>query len=184
MPRAEGIRWSQRAPSRWISPDVTSSRPAIMRSRVDLPQPDGPTRTVNEPSSTTRSMPWMTSSRLEALADGPSVQAFPSTAPSRETGRQGGRPAFSVRRPPRRTTSPSRPASRPSTVTAPGKPGRPSCAIVSSPPLTTRLTVAALQLDLTPAASGRPEIDAVAGTRRAEADLAFRAGRRTGRPRH
>ena len=27
---------------------------------MDLPQPDGPTKTTNEPSSTTRSTPWMT----------------------------------------------------------------------------------------------------------------------------
>ena len=30
---------------------MTSSRPAIIRSNVDLPQPDGPTKTVKEPSS-------------------------------------------------------------------------------------------------------------------------------------
>ena len=34
-----------------ISPAVMSSSPAIMRSSVDLPQPDGPTRTTNSPSS-------------------------------------------------------------------------------------------------------------------------------------
>src|SRR6476619_5371830 len=32
-----------------IVPAVTSSRPAIIRSNVDLPQPDGPTRTRNSP---------------------------------------------------------------------------------------------------------------------------------------
>ena len=31
-------------------PEFTSSRPASMRSDVDLPQPDGPTRTRNSPS--------------------------------------------------------------------------------------------------------------------------------------
>ena len=35
--------WSSMA----ISPSVMSSRPAIMRSVVDLPQPDGPTSTTN-----------------------------------------------------------------------------------------------------------------------------------------
>ena len=30
-------------------PEVTSSRPAISRSSVDLPQPDGPTKTQNSP---------------------------------------------------------------------------------------------------------------------------------------
>src|SRR6478609_8934973 len=34
-----------------IVPAVTSSRPAIIRSSVDLPQPDGPTRTRNSPLS-------------------------------------------------------------------------------------------------------------------------------------
>jgi hypothetical protein len=32
-------------------PEVTSSSPAIRRSSVDLPQPDGPTKTTNSPSS-------------------------------------------------------------------------------------------------------------------------------------
>src|SRR6201987_2668833 len=34
-----------------IVPEVMFSRPASMRSRVDLPQPEGPTRTTNSPSS-------------------------------------------------------------------------------------------------------------------------------------
>ena len=34
-----------------ISPLVTSSRPAIMRRIVVLPQPDGPTSTMNSPFS-------------------------------------------------------------------------------------------------------------------------------------
>ncbi len=33
-----------------IVPDVTVSRPAIMRSVVDFPQPDGPSRIMNSPS--------------------------------------------------------------------------------------------------------------------------------------
>jgi len=33
-----------------ISPRLISSRPAIIRSNVDLPQPDGPTSTTNSPS--------------------------------------------------------------------------------------------------------------------------------------
>ena len=31
-----------------------------MRSSVDLPQPDGPTSTMNSPSSMSKLMPWMT----------------------------------------------------------------------------------------------------------------------------
>ena len=50
-----------------MSPSVTSSRPAIIRSSVDLPQPDGPTSTMNSPlaivrltSSTARTSPAYT----------------------------------------------------------------------------------------------------------------------------
>src|SRR5262249_49907591 len=35
-------------------PRVRSSRPAINRSSVDLPQPEGPTNTTNSPSSISR----------------------------------------------------------------------------------------------------------------------------------
>src|SRR4051794_34014614 len=37
------------------SPVVGSSKPATMRSRVDLPQPDAPIRQTNSPSSMVRS---------------------------------------------------------------------------------------------------------------------------------
>jgi hypothetical protein len=43
-----------------ISPPEISSRPAIMRSSVDLPQPDGPTSTVKEPSVMSMSTPCRT----------------------------------------------------------------------------------------------------------------------------
>ncbi len=35
-------------------PPVIGSRPAIILSSVDLPQPDGPSNAVNEPLSTVR----------------------------------------------------------------------------------------------------------------------------------
>ena len=35
-----------------MSPDVMSSSPTIIRSRVDFPQPEGPTRIMNSPSAT------------------------------------------------------------------------------------------------------------------------------------
>ena len=38
-------------PSMAISPDVGRSSPAMVRSSVDLPQPEGPTKTTNSPSS-------------------------------------------------------------------------------------------------------------------------------------
>src|SRR6476646_5146778 len=49
MSRARGGRSvTSRSPIE-IVPPVTSSRPAIIRSSVDLPQPEGPTRTRNSP---------------------------------------------------------------------------------------------------------------------------------------
>ena len=38
-----------------IAPASTSSSPASMRSAVVLPEPDGPTSTMNSPSATWRS---------------------------------------------------------------------------------------------------------------------------------
>src|SRR4051794_4472135 len=37
-----------------MSPDVMSSSPTIIRSSVDLPQPEGPTRIMNSPSAISR----------------------------------------------------------------------------------------------------------------------------------
>src|SRR3954463_11097286 len=42
-------------------PSVMSSSPAIIRSAVDLPQPDGPTRIMNSPSWMSRLMPFTAS---------------------------------------------------------------------------------------------------------------------------
>ena len=39
-------------PSIATVPDVIGSRPAIMRSTEDLPQPEGPSSTMNSPSRT------------------------------------------------------------------------------------------------------------------------------------
>src|SRR5215470_14108765 len=53
-----------------ISPDVTASRPAIMRKVVVLPQPDGPTKTTNSLSWICRSTSfttWVTSNFLLSL---------------------------------------------------------------------------------------------------------------------
>src|SRR4051794_39473947 len=44
-----------------IVPAVGLSRPATMLSSVDLPQPEGPTSTVNSPLSMSRSIPFNTS---------------------------------------------------------------------------------------------------------------------------
>src|SRR5690606_3002493 len=39
-------------PPIWMRPELGSSSPAIIRSVVDFPQPEGPSRTVNVPAST------------------------------------------------------------------------------------------------------------------------------------
>src|SRR6266849_233752 len=44
-----------------IVPEVLFSRPASFRNRVDLPQPEGPTRTTNSPSSIGIDTPCKTS---------------------------------------------------------------------------------------------------------------------------
>ncbi len=44
-----------------ISPPEMFSSPAIIRSRVDLPQPEGPTRMTNAPSSISTLTPCSTS---------------------------------------------------------------------------------------------------------------------------
>src|SRR5215831_13059357 len=58
-PRLAGGTSLTSTPSISIRPLVTSSRPAIRRSKVDLPQPDGPTKTTNSPSSISRSTEGM-----------------------------------------------------------------------------------------------------------------------------
>ena len=66
MSRSDGSRLLTTRPAIEISPPVISSRPATIRSSVDLPQPDGPTMTTNSPSAMSALTPWMT-----AFAFGP-----------------------------------------------------------------------------------------------------------------
>src|SRR6476659_7964859 len=54
--RSRGARSLTRLPSMSMSPEVMSSSPTIIRSSVDFPQPDGPTRIMNSPSSTSMLM--------------------------------------------------------------------------------------------------------------------------------
>ena len=49
---ADGVRSLAIAAADRSVPESTVSRPATMRSSVDFPQPDGPTRTMSSPSST------------------------------------------------------------------------------------------------------------------------------------
>src|ERR1700730_12840076 len=67
MSRSFGGRSSPPAPPIRIVPAVAVSRPAISLRRVDFPQPDGPTRTMNSSSAMVRSMPWRTFTVPNAL---------------------------------------------------------------------------------------------------------------------
>src|SRR5215471_6122469 len=75
-----------------MSPEVTSSRPAIMRSVVLLPQPDGPTSTTNSLSGMSRLMlrtASTSSKRLTTLRNATSAIAF---GPLSALGGAGGEP--------------------------------------------------------------------------------------------
>src|ERR1043166_7643779 len=56
MSRSFGGRSLTTSPPMEMLPEVTSSRPAIMRSVVLLPQPEGPTSTTNSLSAMSRLM--------------------------------------------------------------------------------------------------------------------------------
>src|SRR3954469_18516620 len=88
MSRSRGASSFTRSPPMISAPSVISSRPATIRSAVDFPEPDGPTRIVNSPSATDRSSPstarvpssktFETSSNaIEATAHLPDVIAIP-----------------------------------------------------------------------------------------------------------
>ena len=61
MSRSRGARSFTRSPPMIRSPEVMSSSPAIIRSAVDFPQPDGPTRIMNSPSPMSRSIAFTAS---------------------------------------------------------------------------------------------------------------------------
>src|SRR5258708_5193884 len=58
--RSLGKRSLTIRPPMLISPSLTTSSPAIILSRVDLPQPEGPTSTTNSPSSMSTLTPGIT----------------------------------------------------------------------------------------------------------------------------
>ena len=68
-PRSEAGTFVTRWPSIRISPPLTCSRPAMMRSSVDLPQPEGPTNTTNSPSCDGEVDAMNASSRAVGLLD-------------------------------------------------------------------------------------------------------------------
>src|SRR5262245_63963952 len=92
-----GTRFMSLPPMEMV-PDEISSRPAIIRSVVDFPQPDGPTRTMNSrsliwrlKSSTALKPPsytlWTWSSSTLAMAQGTSYQRPRTESSARARGR-------------------------------------------------------------------------------------------------
>src|SRR5882762_3841310 len=66
-PRFGGGTSFDRTPSMKRSPPVISSSPAMSLNRVDLPQPDGPTKTQNSRSSIPSDTPLMMSTSPKDL---------------------------------------------------------------------------------------------------------------------
>src|SRR5690348_854477 len=81
MSRSFGATELTSLPSMRISPEDTVSRPAIMASSVDLPQPDGPTRAMNSPDFASRSTPLSTST-VPKLLRRPEIVSCDMHAPS------------------------------------------------------------------------------------------------------
>src|SRR5262249_25300407 len=67
MSRSFGGRSFTISPPISMSPEVNSSRPAIMRSVVLLPQPEGPTRTTNSLLAISRLIPRTASTSSKRL---------------------------------------------------------------------------------------------------------------------
>src|SRR3954465_12204345 len=94
MSRSFGAIWLTTVSPIRTSPPVMSSSPAIIRSAVELPDPDGPTRIMNSPSLMSRSMSRTASKpsgyRLVTLSrtisDIPSPSYLSLTAAGRQTG--------------------------------------------------------------------------------------------------
>ncbi len=66
-------------------PEAWASRPATARSRVDLPQPDGPSTATTEPAGTARST-WSTAAVApKRTVRSPHVEAPHQNAPTEPT---------------------------------------------------------------------------------------------------
>ena len=69
----EGSGRSTSDPSAVMLPAVGCSRPEMSRSKVDLPQPDGPSKAMNSPAATERSMEskhlQLRAGKVESMAD-------------------------------------------------------------------------------------------------------------------
>src|SRR5690606_16406350 len=59
-----------------IAPELGSPRPAMIRSAVDLPQPDGPSRLRNSPRSTSSVRPLSASVPFENRFDTPRIDTM------------------------------------------------------------------------------------------------------------
>src|SRR5215831_19376804 len=77
MSRRCAGNWSMRRLPNRICPSSSSQKPAIMRNKVVLPQPDGPSSVKNSPSPTSRST-WSTARTLSKLRDAPEM-TMPAT---------------------------------------------------------------------------------------------------------
>ena len=91
--RSDGASVVTSRPPMATRPALVPSRPAMMRRSVDLPQPEGPTKTANSPSATSRdtsdSAAWApkrfpTPRRLTS-AMGPLRAFLVLTGPARDT---------------------------------------------------------------------------------------------------
>ena len=85
MPRSFGSSQVTLRPPIQICPALTSSRPAMALSSVDLPQPDGPSRTMNSPFSISIDRFWkmftLPKPTATSRTDTASI-AYPFTAPA------------------------------------------------------------------------------------------------------
>ena len=85
MPRSLGSSQVTLRPPIQIWPVSTSSRPAIALSSVDLPQPEGPSRTRSSPCSTSSDRPSNTRTAPKATVTSrteTAPMAQPFTAPA------------------------------------------------------------------------------------------------------
>src|SRR6476469_3242562 len=67
-------------PANSMRPESGRSNPAIKRSNVVLPDPEGPTKVKNSPRSTTRSMPSTTTTCPKFFRTASSLRAGPFAA--------------------------------------------------------------------------------------------------------
>ena len=86
----EGIGPLTTRPSTLIRPAVAGRSPAMMRSSVDLPQPDGPTTATSSPPSTLNVM-------SRSASTGPESARYVIPTPSRTINASAARPSSGTR---------------------------------------------------------------------------------------